>query len=98
MSGQNSPSDARRCGWCGDDPLYVCDHDEEWGVPVRDARALFERLMLEGMQTGLIRHRGKLEALIGNARACLALREPLPELVWCPRHQACNALGAAWGD
>jgi DNA-3-methyladenine glycosylase I len=42
-----------RCGWCGDDPLYVRYHDVEWGVPVRDAQAMFELLMLEGMQAGL---------------------------------------------
>ncbi len=42
-----------RCGWCGDDPLYVAYHDEEWGVPVRDDRRLFEMLMLEGFQAGL---------------------------------------------
>jgi len=103
-----------RCDWCGDDPLYVAYHDREWGVPERDPRALFERLMLEGMQAGLswytilkkrehmrerffgfdperlvdlgpghlatwledpgvIRHRGKLEALIGNAARYLEL-------------------------
>ena len=103
-----------RCGWCGEDPLYVAYHDQEWGVPERDSRALFERLMLEGMQAGLswytvlkkrdhmrrqffgfdpmlladhgtgrmtawlqdpglIRHRGKLEALIGNAGAFLLI-------------------------
>lgn len=42
-----------RCGWCGDDPLYVRYHDEEWGVPVRDDRALFEMLVLDGAQAGL---------------------------------------------
>lgn len=42
-----------RCGWCGDDPLYVAYHDQEWGVPCRDERALFELLILEGMQAGL---------------------------------------------
>jgi DNA-3-methyladenine glycosylase I len=114
---------ARRCDWCGDDPLYVDYHDREWGVPVTDSDALFERLMLEGMQAGLswytvlkkrdhmrsrffdfdprlldehgdaalaewledpglIRHRGKLTALIGNARATLALEQSLADLVW----------------
>jgi DNA-3-methyladenine glycosylase I len=113
----------RRCGWCGDDPLYVAYHDEEWGVPVADDRALFECLMLEGMQAGLswytvlkkrdhmrrsffrfdpaalasngeaalpdwlgdaglIRHRGKLEALVGNARACLDMKQPFGRFVW----------------
>lgn len=42
-----------RCGWCGDDPLYVAYHDLEWGVPVRDDRTLFEFLVLEGAQAGL---------------------------------------------
>lgn len=114
---------ATRCDWCGDDPLYVAYHDLEWGVPVRDDRGLFERLVLEGMQAGLswytvlkkrqrmrerffdfdpgrlardgetylptwlddpglIRHRGKLESVIGNARAMLALPRSLSEFVW----------------
>ncbi|MEZ5558552.1 MAG: DNA-3-methyladenine glycosylase I [Pseudomonadales bacterium] len=113
----------RRCAWCGDDPLYVAYHDEEWGVPVLDDRALFERLALEGMQAGLswytvlkkrarmrerfyqfdplrlvrhgpralpswlqdpglIRHRGKLEALIGNARAMLELQDEFAPWLW----------------
>jgi hypothetical protein len=42
-----------RCPWCGDDPLYVAYHDEEWGVPCHDERALFEFLILEGAQAGL---------------------------------------------
>ena len=42
-----------RCFWCGDDPLYVAYHDDEWGVPVRDDRLLFEQLILEGAQAGL---------------------------------------------
>ena len=43
----------KRCSWCGDDELYVRYHDEEWGVPLRDDRALFEFLVLEGAQAGL---------------------------------------------
>ena len=43
----------KRCEWCGDDPLYVKYHDEEWGVPVHDDRTLFEFLVLEGAQAGL---------------------------------------------
>ena len=43
----------RRCAWCGTDPLYVRYHDEEWGVPLHDDRALFEMLCLEGAQAGL---------------------------------------------
>ncbi len=42
-----------RCPWCGTDPLYVAYHDEEWGVPVHDPRALWECLMLEAFQAGL---------------------------------------------
>ena len=42
-----------RCGWVNDDPLYVAYHDEEWGVPVRDDRRLFEMLVLDGAQAGL---------------------------------------------
>jgi DNA-3-methyladenine glycosylase I len=42
-----------RCAWGAGDPLYMAYHDEEWGVPVYDDRALFERLMLEGFQAGL---------------------------------------------
>lgn len=42
-----------RCFWCGDDPLYVQYHDEEWGVPLHDDRKLFEMLLLEGFQAGL---------------------------------------------
>jgi DNA-3-methyladenine glycosylase I len=42
-----------RCAWAGDDPLMRAYHDEEWGVPQRDPRALWEMLMLEGFQAGL---------------------------------------------
>lgn len=42
-----------RCGWCGDDPLYVEYHDSEWGVPEYDSRALWEKLILDGFQAGL---------------------------------------------
>ena len=43
----------QRCAWAGDDPLMRAYHDEEWGVPERDPRALWEMLMLEGFQAGL---------------------------------------------
>ena len=43
----------QRCPWCGDDPLYIAYHDEEWGVPVHDDRTHFEFLTLEGAQAGL---------------------------------------------
>jgi DNA-3-methyladenine glycosylase I len=42
-----------RCGWPGTDPLYVAYHDDEWGVPERDSRALYEKLVLDGFQAGL---------------------------------------------
>ncbi|WP_075352927.1 DNA-3-methyladenine glycosylase I [Desulfovibrio sp. DV] len=45
--------DTLRCPWCGELPLYVRYHDEEWGVPLHDDRALFELLLLEGAQAGL---------------------------------------------
>jgi DNA-3-methyladenine glycosylase I len=105
-----------RCGWASADPLYEKYHDTEWGRPLKDDRALFELLTLEGCQAGLswitvlrkrehyrtvydgfdpskiarytpaklaklladpgiIRHKGKIEASVGNARAFLALVE-----------------------
>lgn len=42
-----------RCDWCGSDPVYVAYHDEEWGVPEYDSRALWEKLVLDGFQAGL---------------------------------------------
>ena len=42
-----------RCAWCGDDPLYVSYHDEEWGVPIYDDQLLFAKLILDGAQAGL---------------------------------------------
>jgi DNA-3-methyladenine glycosylase I len=109
-----SPAAPPRCPWAGTDPLYIAYHDGEWGVPKADARALFEKLVLEGFQAGLawitilrkreafraafdnfdaaaiakygprkvesllkdagiVRHRGKIEAAISNARAFLEL-------------------------
>jgi len=105
-----------RCGWCGEDPLYVAYHDDEWGVPERGDQPLFEMLILEGFQAGLawitvlrkrenfrsafdgfelskiarydqtkvdlllqdsgiIRHRGKVEGAIQSARATLDIIE-----------------------
>ncbi|MCP5265302.1 MAG: DNA-3-methyladenine glycosylase I [Burkholderiaceae bacterium] len=101
--------DALRCHWCGTDPLYRHYHDHEWGYPVTNDVRLFEKICLEGFQSGLswitilrkrenfrdafdgfeidrvarfgptdverllgnegiIRHRGKIEATINNAR------------------------------
>lgn len=42
-----------RCGWCGTEPIYTAYHDHEWGVPERDPRALWEKLILDGFQAGL---------------------------------------------
>lgn len=42
-----------RCPWAGQEPLYVAYHDDEWGAPERDSRALFEKLVLDGFQAGL---------------------------------------------
>ena len=42
-----------RCPWATRDPIYVAYHDTEWGVPERDSRALYEKLILDGFQAGL---------------------------------------------
>jgi DNA-3-methyladenine glycosylase I len=47
------PDGLCRCPWAQKDPLYVAYHDEEWGVPEFDDRALFEKLLLDGFQAGL---------------------------------------------
>lgn len=101
-----------RCSWAGDDPLYQHYHDSEWGLPVADDRRLFEKICLEGFQSGLswitilrkrenfrrafhdfdiarvarlgardvkrllgdagiVRHRGKIESTINNAKRAL---------------------------
>ena len=46
-------SEPHRCAWAESDPLLRAYHDEEWGVPQHDSRALWELLMLEGFQAGL---------------------------------------------
>jgi DNA-3-methyladenine glycosylase I len=128
-----------RCPWALSSPDYLQYHDEEWGRPVRDDRGLYERMVLEGFQSGLswltilrkresfraafanfeidavagfgerdverlladagiVRHRGKIEAAIANARAAAALRdggESLAELIWShapPRRRAPRTL------
>jgi DNA-3-methyladenine glycosylase I len=43
----------QRCAWVSREPIYIAYHDEEWGVPNGDSRALFEKLILEGFQSGL---------------------------------------------
>ena len=108
------PDGKVRCWWCGDDPLYVAYHDDEWGRVVHDDTKLFEKICLEGFQSGLswltilrkrenfrraffgfdaarvaqfdesdvarlvadagiIRHRGKIESTINNARRYVEL-------------------------
>ncbi len=103
------PDGRSRCRWCGAAPEFLAYHDTEWGFPVRDDHRLFEKLCLEGFQSGLswrtilgkrenfraafhdfdfdriarftardlerllkdegiVRHRGKIEAVINNAR------------------------------
>ena len=47
------PDGKNRCWWCGTDPLYVAYHDDEWGRPVHDDVRLFEKICLEGFQSGL---------------------------------------------
>ena len=129
-----------RC-WDTSDLLYQAYHDEEWGRPVRDERGLYERLCLEGFQSGLswltilrkregfraafdgfdpervaefgerdvkrlladasiVRHRGKIEAAITNARATVELRAsaPLHELFWsyAPERHDVPASHADW--
>lgn len=105
-----------RCSWCGDHEDYQAYHDDEWGFPVSDDQRLFEKLCLEGFQSGLswltilrkrenfrrafadfdferiarwnqrsverllrdagiVRHRGKIEATLANARCARALRD-----------------------
>src|SRR3954447_7536559 len=48
-----SPDNLSRCPWPKQDPLYLAYHDEEWGVPEFDDRALYEKLVLDGFQAGL---------------------------------------------
>lgn len=43
----------QRCGWAGNDPLYMAYHDEEWGVPIADDRKWFEKILLDSAQAGL---------------------------------------------
>jgi DNA-3-methyladenine glycosylase I len=47
------PDGLHRCPWPKEDPLYVAYHDDEWGVPEYDDRALYEKLVLDGFQAGL---------------------------------------------
>lgn len=120
------PEGKPRCRWCGDVPEFLPYHDTEWGFPVSDDHRLFEKLSLEGFQSGLswrtilvkreafraafhgfdfdkvarftgrdverllkdegiVRHRGKIEAVINNARLAreLVKREgSLAAFIW----------------
>jgi DNA-3-methyladenine glycosylase I len=53
MPAEMMPPGPARCPWCGTDPVYVAYHDREWGVPERNSRALWEKLVLDGFQAGL---------------------------------------------
>ena len=53
MTTKSAPQTQVRCGWCGDLEDYCHYHDNEWGFPVDDDRRLFEKLCLEGFQSGL---------------------------------------------
>jgi DNA-3-methyladenine glycosylase I len=118
-----------RCQWCRATPAYRHYHDQEWGFPVTDDRRLFEKLCLEGFQSGLswltilnkrdnfrrafdgfdaeriarygardvkrllgdagiVRHRGKIESTINNARRLLALQREFGSLAaYAWRHE-----------
>ena len=83
----------KRCTWCGDDPLYVKYHDEEWGVPEKDDQTLFEFIILEGAQAGLawitvLRKREGYRALFDNFDATKIARytdKKLDKLLLDPR-------------
>ena len=60
-----------RCGWCGTtDPLYIAYHDTEWGVPERDPRALWEKLVLDGFDPEIVARydEADIQRLLGDAR------------------------------
>ncbi|WBQ13555.1 DNA-3-methyladenine glycosylase I [Hyphomonadaceae bacterium BL14] len=68
-----------RCPWPGHDPLYISYHDTEWGVPERDDRALFEKLVLDGFQAGLawitiLRKRETMRAAFDGFDPCIIAR------------------------
>jgi DNA-3-methyladenine glycosylase I len=118
MASRRSP---KRCSWCGEHADYQAYHDNEWGFPVDDDQRLFEKLSLEGFQSGLswltilrkrenfrkafvafdfdriarwnersvlrllrdagiVRHRGKIEAVLANARLARDLRQEFGSL------------------
>lgn len=70
---------AKRCDWCGDDPLYIDYHDTEWGVPAHDDRLQFEFLVLESAQAGLswitiLRRRENYRRAFSNFDPCTVAR------------------------
>jgi DNA-3-methyladenine glycosylase I len=76
------PDGLKRCPWPKQDPLYVAYHDEEWGVPEYDDRALYEKLMQDA---GIVRNRMKIEGAVLSARAYLDAMEKGPgfsRLLW----------------
>ena len=65
----------KRCTWCGEDPVYIDYHDNEWGAPLHDERLLFEFLCLEGAQAGLswitiLKKRDNYRKAFDNFDAC----------------------------
>jgi DNA-3-methyladenine glycosylase I len=74
MSAILHPDGRYRCPWPKQDPLYVAYHDDEWGVPERDDRALFEKLN----DAGIVRNRAKIEGTILSARGYLDVMEKGP--------------------
>ena len=74
-----------RCAWAGTDPLYCAYHDEEWGVPEWDSRALWEKLVLDGFQAGLawitiLRKREAFRAAFSGFDPDLVARYGQPEV------------------
>jgi DNA-3-methyladenine glycosylase I len=74
-----------RCPWCLSEPLYIDYHDNEWGVPERDGRALFEMLVLEGFQAGLswitiLRKRENFRAALAHFNPAILAQWGEPEV------------------
>jgi DNA-3-methyladenine glycosylase I len=71
-----SPAKRRRCGWVGDDSLYVAYHDDEWGVPSHDDRHLFEMLVLEGYREAFENFDAERVARFTPARVGKLMKNP----------------------
>jgi hypothetical protein len=67
----------QRCPWPGEDELYCAYHDEEWGVPEYDDRALYEKLVLDGFQAGSRGSRSCASARISAKRSTISIRSGL---------------------